>query len=787
MSRSRFVYKKLRPIFLFVALVLFALLTSIRATTAPQQTASTTRPRRSAKPAKKAKSQAAAPSPQAAASDQADETTGPFVSGIRANNVGVALMDAHRFSEAFSNFQTACIMVPDSDTGCLNSGIALIAMKQYDEARKILATSVSRDAQSARGWFNLGLLNLDKGQSEAALADFQKVAALDPRDADTQCLIGLGYMGKQQFSSAFAAFQAALKLDPSNAAAESGATEALSNMGHPSTLQGQPEDSAQPGDSAAAQTLGDDYGQQGKYSVTVEIPPPDVVARAISVHFVDVTHESGLIPEPRVAPARDAAHTRRITAKPTAPPEIHLLADFLGSGACVFDYDGDGRPDIFLVDADGNGDAALYRNLGHDHFADVTKTAKIDFHGQGMGCAVGDYDNDGHPDLAVSFNGGVRLFHNSGNGSFTAVTAASGIQANGLVMGLSFVDYDRDGNLDLFVTRFRDSPLENPSQPFTWPADDTPGNMMWRNNGDGTFSDVTAALGLSGASSSTGMIADQFAASGAQDFLLTGLGATPSLLMRDRTSTFKSASWWGAETQGPTAGGVSFDFDKDGYPDVALTHWQPTTLGLWRNVTGKNFERVALPDPGWMRAWGIAALDYDNDGWIDLVAVGETFSGEGRIVLLRNEGGKGFRDVTPDTGLDKIELQAPRSVIAFDAGGDGSVDLLITQNHRPPVLLKAIGANKHNWTQIAFSGSTVNRTGLGLPVEMISGALRQTWEIPGASGYLSQGPALISAGLGDEGLDALRVHWSLNTVEVKVSLRPNQKLLITQGDTGKGP
>lgn len=697
-------------------------------------------------------------------------------------------MDAHQFSEAFSNFQTACIMVPDSDTGCLNSGIALIAMKQYDQARKILSTSVGRDPQSARGWFNLGLLDRAEGQSDAALADFQKVAALDPRDADTQCLIGLGYIGNQQFSSAFAAFQAALRLDPSNAAAESGATEALAKMRHSSPRQTGSDATAQPNDSAT-QTLSDDYGQQGKYSTAFEIPPPDTVAEAIPVHFVDITQESGLIPPPHVRPVRGRGAMRIRQAAPKAPaaPEIHSLADFLGSGACIFDYDGDGRPDIFLVDADGNGDAVLYRNLGHDRFLDVTKTAKIDFRGQGMGCTVGDYDNDGHPDLAVSFNGGVRLFHNNGKGAFTDVTAEAGIQADGLVMGLSFVDYDRDGNLDLFVTRFRDSALEDPSQPFAWPADDAPGNMMWRNNGDGTFSDVTTALGLSGKASSTGVIAGQFTASGAQDFLLTGLGTTPSLLMNSHTGAFKRASWWGAETQGPAAGGVSFDFDKDGYPDVALTHWQPTTLGLWHNISGKGFKRVALPDPGWMRAWGIATLDYDNDGWIDLVAVGETFSGEGRIVLLRNQGGKGFHDVTPDTGLDKVALQDPRSVIAFDANGDGSVDLLITQNHRAPVLLKAIGANKHNWTQIAVAGTTVNHMGLGVPVEMVSGALRQSWEIPTASGYLSQGPALISTGLGDEGLDALRIHWSPNTVEVKVSLRPDQKLLITQEDTGKGP
>lgn len=188
-----------------------------------------------------------------------------------------------------------------------------------------------------------------------------------------------------------------------------------------------------------------------------------------------------------------------------------------------------------------------------------------------------------------------------------------------------------------------------------------------------------------------------------------------------------------------------------------------------------------------MRAWGIAALDYDNDGWIDLVAVGDTFSGEGRIALLRNEGGKGFHDVTPETSLDKIALHDPRSVIAFDADGNGSLDLLITQNHRPPLLLRAVGAEKHNWAQFALRGATQNRMGIGVRVEMISGALRQTWEVPGASGYLSQGPPLISTGLGDEGVDAIRVHWSKTNVQVQLRPPANRNTQISQADAGKTP
>ncbi|HKV47516.1 MAG TPA: CRTAC1 family protein [Candidatus Acidoferrales bacterium] len=595
-------------------------------------------------------------------------------------------------------------------------------------------------------------------------------------------------MAEHQYDAAFKSFQAALKIDPLSATAESGATEALAKGSHGASQQTASVGADRTPDPDLLSAFGEHYGEQGKYSLTAEIPPPDVVAQAISVHFVDVTRQSGLLlPPPALAArGRRGRASSRPTTKPAAPRQIHSMADFLGSGACVFDYDGDGRPDVFLLDRDGNRSAALYRNLGHGRFANVTRVARIDFHGSGMGCAIGDYDNDGHPDLAISFNGGMQLYRNNGKGVFADVTAASGIQMDDLVMGLSFIDYDRDGNLDLYATRFRNSPLANPSQPFAWPNDGAPGNSMWRNNGDETFSDATAALHLAGSASSTGAITTELTGDGAVDFLLTGLNQTPSMLMNGG-GAFKSTSWWGAETQGPTAGAVPLDFDKDGYMDVALTHWQPTTLGLWRNIAGRDFQRVALPDPGWMRAWGIAALDYDNDGWIDLIAVGETYSGEGRIMLLRNEGGKGFHDVTPETGLDKIALHDPRSVIAFDPDESGSLDLLITQNHRPPVLLKAVRAAGHNWAQFALRGANQNKMGIGLRVEMISGALRQTWEIPAASGYLSQGPPLISTGLADEGVDAVRVRWNKDNLQVQLRPPANRKTLVSQIDTGKTP
>ncbi len=182
----------------------------------------------------------------------------------------------------------------------------------------------------------------------------------------------------------------------------------------------------------------------------------------------------------------------------------------------------------------------------------------------------------------------------------------------------------------------------------------------------------------------------------------------------------------------------------------------------------------------------MAAVDYDNDGWVDLVAVGETFAGKGRIVLLRNEGQAGFRDVTHETGLDKIVLRNPRSVVAFDADGDGSIDLLITQSGLAPVLLKSVGGNKNNWLQAAVAGDPANKMGIGTRAEVFFGARKQIFEVTGASGYLGQGPPEIRTGLGDEGAaDVLRLFWSPSAVQDAIQVPGGKHAVIAEAPNGE--
>ena len=732
-----------------------------------------------------------------------EEKGDPRAEIIRENNFGVALMNRQQFEQALGKFQRSCILDPQSDVGCLNTGIALLNMQRFDEARQILEKAAQRNPRDPHAWFNLGLLEKATGNADAAITDFVKVATLDSYDADTQYFIGLIYSQQQQYDKAIPAFERALELNPFQVSAEFGLAQALQRTSKVAQAREHFDRFQHMTSLKLGKPVSFIYGEQGKYSLAeVMQPAPEPVPPALPVHFVNVTLAADL-PEfaPRGAAAKplpaklDAApagarhSTRRISATKAADDNpANALERFLGSGACIIDYNGDGKPDIFLVDADGRGDAALYKNTGYGKFVNVTREATLEIHGPAMGCAVGDYDNDGKPDLAVTINGGVLLFHNEGNGTFKDVTEAAGLktdpQSDVLALGVTFIDYDHDGDLDLYVTRFNAFLLENPAQPFAFPNDaPAPGNILWRNNGNGTFTDWTSQAGMAGSGPSVGAIGSDINNDRAIDFVVTGWQKSPVVYLNPREGAFHAVTPWSSDMPGPTAGVVALDFDKDGWMDLAFTHWGAPGLSLWRNVEGKSFERVALPDLEWMRAWGVAPIDYDNDGWMDLVAVGESFNGDGHIVLLRNEGQAGFRDVTAATGLDKVVLHNPRGVIAFDFNGDGAPDLLITQNNAPPVLLKNEGGNRFNWIRIGLKGENDNKSGIGTKVEMYAGALRQKWEVAGASGYLGQGPASIVAGLGAErGADVIRLLWPTGVLQDEMQIPASKDEIITEID-----
>ena len=662
--------------------------------------------------------------------------------GARLNNLGSAYMNQQLFEKAVKSFEEASAADPNLSIAKLNQGIALSSLGKVDEAKVLLDQAAKTSPKDPHVWYALGMLDKNSSNPEAAVEDFKRVIELDDSDPDTWYFLGTVYSQIRQFPQAIDAFQHALKLNPNHASATFGLSRAYQQSG----------DSANARERLArfqyitAHKLGSAmslaYGEQGKYSLAEESPASAIkVPPEILVKFLDVTKEAGLF---------------------VTGPKSDSAGQGLGPGACFLDYDGDGLIDLLLPN-DGTG-LALFHNLGHGKFENATKTAGLDPGLHATSCSAGDYDNDGSADLAIIADGKVMLFHNEKNGTFKNVNDAAGISGEGA--GLTFVDYDHDGDLDLYVTSSRGS---------LHPDEDQVGhNVMWRNNGNGTFTDVSDAEGLTGQPLSAVAIGTDYNNDRAIDLVVIGHDA-PLILENPREGKFHPKKPWRDNMPaGPRAIAV-LDFDHDGWMDVAITHADSPGVTLWHNRNGSS-ERVQLPDTGWARSYGIAAFDYDNDGWVDLVAVGETKDGKGEIKLFRNLGPDGWKDVTADVGLGKLQLNAPRAIITGDYDNDGATDLLITQNHGPAILLKNEGGNKNNWLRLALKGLNDNKSAIGTKVEVFSDGIRQKYEIYGSNGYLGQNSPYLTVGLGPaKQADVVRMLWPGGVLQDEVEIAANKQ------------
>ena len=664
------------------------------------------------------------------------------IEAARLNNLGVAYMNQQLFEKGLKNFQQAAEADPKLAIARLNVGIAYLNLQKVDEAKASLEEALKQDPKSPNAWYSLGMLAKNTGDAQAAIDAFKRVTEIDPNDADTWYFLGTAYVQAKQFPQAIEAFQHALQLNPLHASAEFGLSRAYQQSADTDHAREHLKKFQYITQNKIGAPMSLAYGEQGQYSRAVESPSAVLKAPPpIKVRFVDVTKEAGLI------------------GKGPEPSRANQFLGYLGHGACFLDYDNDGKIDIFVAAGGMGGGISLYHNLGNGKFEDVTKKAGLDPKLEGAGCTAGDYDNDGWSDIVLSGNDDIRLFHNRKDGTFKDVTADANVGANDLNLGVTFIDYDHDGDLDLLVTRSGDKA--------EW-------GDMFRNNGDGTFADVSEKLGFwkMGSSGGEAAIGTDYNNDRAVDILVPGLG--PSILQNQREGKFLSQKPWSSDMPAPVRGAAVLDFDHDGWMDTAFTHdgWtNGQSITLWRNEKGKSARRVDFPKVEWLKGWGIAAFDYDNDGWVDLVAVGETKEGKGEVRLFRNLGPDGFKDVTADVGLDKIQLKDPRAIITGDYDGDGATDLLITQNHGPAVLLRNEGGNQNHWLRLSLKGLADNKSAIGTKVEVFSGGNRQKFEIYGSNGYLGQNSTDIVVGLGDsKEADIVRMLWPTGVLEDEIQI-----------------
>ena len=689
---------------------------------------------------------------QTAATRKSGPSSGGIADAYRLNTLGVAYLNQQRPADGQKYFEQALEADPKFAVARLNLGVALLAQQKLEPGRAALEAATQQIPKDAYGWYNLGLVYKDLGEAEKGIAAFLHVTEIAPNEADAYYFAGYLYSQLKEYDEAIAAFQKGLALNGFHASSEFGLARALQRKGDAAAAREHLARFQKITTEHLGTPFGAGYGDQGRYSLA-ELPLNSVI---------DV---------PPAIPVRFTPEANAFVSKSVGGGRVEIGPS---TGACFFDYDGDGKPDLFLVSGAADGSSRLLHNLGDGRFEDMTVEAGIHLKGSGLGCAVGDFDNDGHPDLAVCMSDGVRLLRNKGDGKFEDVTQAVGIRKEKGCVGVTFVDYDHDGDLDLYITTAPDA-----ASPGSLPH-----NVLWRNNGNSTFTDVSAGTALDFAATGAGVVTTDFNNDRAVDFIIAGGQAGASIYLNPREGKFTplGAIDFNKEKLPPAVGVVAFDFNKDGWVDLAFTHAGAPGISLWRNVEGKRLERVPLPDLGWQKGWGIAALDYDNDGWLDLVAAGESSNGE-ELRLLRNLGSKGWADVTRDAHLDAVKLDQPRAIAVADITGKGQPDLVVTQLGGAPLVLRNEGGNQHNWMSIDLKALNDNRSGIGTKVELYAGTLYQKWEVAGASGYLGQSAAPILAGLGSErNAEVVRLLWPTGVPQDEINLAAKKVHSITELD-----
>ncbi len=479
-----------------------------------------------------------------------------------------------------------------------------------------------------------------------------------------------------------------------------------------------------------------------------------------------------------------------------------------GGGVGLLDYDGDGDLDLFFCQggplkrsSNLTSHDVLLRNEGGRRFVDVSDQVGLVAKGYGQGVTVADYDGDGDPDVFVTRYKANTLWRNDA-GKFIDVSKSAGVVSGSWSLGAAFFDMDGDDDLDLFVANYFDfDPLKAPyardsrGNPRYGSPQNFPGepDALYRNNGDGTFTDVTVKAGIAEASRGMGCLATDFDGDGHMDILVAN-DAMANALWRNRgDGTFEDvASAWGLALNGDGLAeanmGIGYsDVDGDGLPDVAITHFVDERTTLWRrladdkNVPGARFFDISS-SAGLISAsrpvtgWGIAFADFDQDGWMDLIQTNghllnesdRTFPYRNPPTLWRNQGEGRFRDVTADAGPYFREVHQGRGLAVGDLDGDGDLDVVVVHHHAPSVILWNETELQGGRLTIRLNRDGANRNAIGANVTAFVGPKSIVRTLDGGGGYLSSNSPIIHFGLGAaKQAHRVEVRWPSGRVEVR--------------------
>ena len=474
------------------------------------------------------------------------------------------------------------------------------------------------------------------------------------------------------------------------------------------------------------------------------------------------------------------------------------LPEISGSGCAFLDYDNDGWMDIYLVNG-GQADFytpsqplrnALYRNNRDGTFTDVTEKAGVGSGVYGMGVAVGDYDNDGFPDIYVTQYGRSILYQNNGDGTFTNVTEKAGLSAPGWASSAAWFDYDNDGRLDLFVCKFA---AWDPSQTCGVTADGAhhyciprifkpTSSWLFHNNGDGTFTDVSRASGIAGnLGKAWGVVATDINNDGLMDIFVSNDTVANYLYLNKGNGRFEEIGLpadvgYSAEGKARSGMGVdSADFNQDGWMDLFVANIDEEIFALYKNNGDLTFDDVAMPlgigmSTRWMSGWGLKFFDYDNDGNLDLMIANgfpddlvEQFSTrvtfKERMLLFHNNG-KLFQDVSAQSGPVFEKTFSARGMAVGDFNNDGGIDVLISVNDAAPVLLRNDVGKLSHWLGVKLVGKKCNADAVGALITYQAGDLKRSrFKTAGGSFLSSSDPRVVLGFGGRRKIDWVEVKW----------------------------
>jgi hypothetical protein len=509
-------------------------------------------------------------------------------------------------------------------------------------------------------------------------------------------------------------------------------------------------------------------------------------------------------------------------------PEKKYIVESMGGGVILIDYDRDGWPDIYFTNsptfemarAHQAARSALYHNNHDGTFTDVTEKSGLASPGFAMGGAVGDFDNDGWPDLYITALGGNHLYRNNGDGTFTDVTKKAGVADGRWSTGAAFGDFDGDGFLDLMVTNYVDFRLENPptfgkSPTCRYKGLDVQcgprglpgaGDSLFRNNGNGTFTDVSKSAGVDDASAyyGLGVVWADFNNTGRADIYIADDSSPNYLYRNDGNGKFTNIGYesgTAVSEDGLEQGSMGIaigDYLHTGRPSLYVTNFADEYDVLYNNEGGWEFHDVsyqagvALPTLPWVK-WGTAFIDVDNDGWLDLISVNghvypqiDTLSGIARYRepanLLVNQTNGTFCDASQQAGAAFMEPHVSRGLAVGDLFNEGQMDVVISDLDGKPMVLRNRGIAGRHWVSFELAGSKSNRLAIGARLKIVAGSVTQTEEIHSGGSYLSQNDLRVHFGLDKATKIALlEVRWPSGTTDVMKDLATDQQYYILEG------